>query len=214
MNKYIRFIYLAGIVAALIIMTNCDNNNPTGSSGELIGNFTDSRDNHIYDWQKIGTQTWMSENFAYEPSDGDFWAYNNDINNVAIFGYLYSWETAEAIAPTGWHLPSQTEWQTLVNYLGGYDKAYNKLLEAGTSHWNYPNDATNESGFTALPSGYYDQRDNSFYAIGYLTMIHSSTESSSNSEYDVGLVLNQNFEQANIEGRPKKLALPVRLIKD
>lgn len=189
-------------------MTNCDNNNPTGSTEEITGNFTDSKDNHIYDWQKIGTQTWVSDNFACKPNDGEFWAYNSDTNNVAIYGYLYSWETAQTIAPTGWHLPSQAEWQLLVNYLGGEDIAYNKLLEAGTSHWNSPNDATNESRFTALPSGYYDQRDNSFNFLEHLTMFHSSTESLSNSDFGMGLILNQNYEQASIEGRPKELALP------
>ena len=199
------------MMLVLIMMTNCDNN-PTGSSGEMTGNFTDIRDNHTYDWQKIGTQTWMTENLAYKPDNGEYWAYNNDISNVVVYGYLYSWDTAQTIAPTGWHLPSQAEWETLVNYLGGADEAYDKLLEAGTFHWGSPNDATNESGFTALPSGFYDQRDNSFNYIGTTTMFHSSTEY--NSDYCIGLILNQNFKEAGIEGRPKELALPIRLIKD
>jgi len=213
MNKNIKYIFPLVIMVSLIII-NCDKNNPTGSAGEVSGNFTDSRDNHTYNWQQIGTQTWMTENLAYKPDIGEYWTYNNDTSYVNVYGYLYSWETAQTIAPNGWHLPSQAEWQTLVDYLGGIDDAYSKLLEAGTFHWDAPNDATNESGFTALPSGYYDQRDNSFNFLGHLTMFHSSTESQSNNVFGMGLILNQNFEQANIEGRPKELALPVRLIKD
>ncbi len=150
MNKHIRFLLPIGILVSLIIMMNCEKTNTaTGPTGETTGTFTDSRDNHIYKWVKNGTQTWMAENFAFKPSSGEFWAYNNDTTNVAIYGYLYSWETAQTIAPAGWHLPSQTEWETLVSFLGGSDAAYAKLLEAGTVHWGSPNSATNISGFTA-----------------------------------------------------------------
>ena len=71
----------------------------------------------------------------------------------------------QGICPEGWHLPSDTEWKQLTDYLG--ENAGGKLKEAGTTHWNAPNtEATNESGFTALPGGY---RDNSgyFYSMGY-----------------------------------------------
>lgn len=214
MNKNIRFISLLGIIVALIILTNCDNSSPTGIVGEMTGDFTDIRDNHIYKWQKIGVQTWLSENFAYKPNTGDYWAHNNDTSSVAVYGYLYDWETAQTIAPAGWHLPSYAEWQTLVDYLGGVDIAYSKLLEAGTAHWDSPNDATNESGFTALPSGFFDQRDNSFYIRRNFTMFLSSTDHQTNSESGIVLELNQNFRKASLIGVPKMLALPIRLIKD
>ena len=76
--------------------------------------FTDSRDKHVYKWVKIGTQTWMAENLAYK-ADRGCWAYNNKKSNVKTYGYLYNWETAKKVCPSGWHLPTDTEWTTMIN---------------------------------------------------------------------------------------------------
>ena len=74
------------------------------------------------------------------------------------------------ICPAGWHVPTDEEWTTLTEYLGGVDVAGGKLKETGTTHWRNPNTgATNESGFTALPGGYryfYGSFD-SFGVAGY-----------------------------------------------
>ena len=51
----------------------------------------------------------MAENLAYKPEQGNFWAYGNDSNNVAKYGYLYDWETAKKVAPKGWHLPTESD---------------------------------------------------------------------------------------------------------
>lgn len=120
---------------------------------QVAGTFKDPRDGKVYKTVKIGNQTWMAENLAYKAGSG-CWAYNNDQGNVATYGYLYNWETAKQVCPTGWHLPSDAEWKQLTTYLGGKDVAGGKLKEAGTAHWESPNEgATNESGFTAIPAG-------------------------------------------------------------
>ena len=104
--------------------------------------------------------------------------YNNDPANGAIYGKLYNWYAVAGIhdaaslndaslrkqfAPIGWHVPSDTEWSTLINYLdpnaNGGDTNPNvaggKMKEAGITHWISPNtDATNSSGFTGLPGGF------------------------------------------------------------
>jgi uncharacterized protein (TIGR02145 family) len=94
--------------------------------------------------------------------------------NYITYGTLYNWPAAMAgsssstanpsgiqgICPTGWHLPSISEWDQLSTFLG--EMAGGKLKEAGTTHWTDPNvGATNESGFTALPGGalYYGTFD-------------------------------------------------------
>jgi len=213
-NQTRKISVLTILAVALLLTVKCTKDDgTTDNPQEELGTFTDTRDNTTYTWIKIGNQTWMTENLAYKTSSNCV-AYNNNENNVGIYGYLYSWETAQTVAPDGWHLPSQTEWQTLVDYLGGTSQAYNKLLESGTSHWESPNTGTNESNFTALPSGYYDQRDNTFNTLGHLTMFHSTTESSSNTTMAIGLILNPNYKKDLIEGRPKMLWLPVRCVKD
>jgi len=115
------------------------------------GSFTDSRDGKIYKTVKIGSQIWMAENLAYKVRKG-CWAYNDDENNVLIYGYLYDWETAKKICPAGWHLPTDVEWETLTTFLGGDSVAGGNLKS--NLNWESPNtSATNSSGFSALPGG-------------------------------------------------------------
>jgi len=150
----------------------------TDSKEKLLGKyaFTDKRDGETYKAVKIGNQIWMAENLAYEPSSGNYWAYDNDNSNVETYGYLYDWETALDVCPTGWHLPSDAEWTQLTDYLGGESLAGGKLKETGTTHWNSPNTgATNETGFTALPGGYRNSNGN-FYDIEKTAGFWSSTE--------------------------------------
>ena len=128
--------------------------------------FTDPRDGKTYKTIKIGTQIWMAENLAYKTTNtldkqGNSLAwcteYPNNIRDAAKYGYLYSFEAAKIACPSGWHLPTDAEWEVLINFLGGANIAGGKMKEAGTTHWNSPNiGASNISGFTALPGGYHN----------------------------------------------------------
>ncbi|MBP9649138.1 MAG: fibrobacter succinogenes major paralogous domain-containing protein, partial [Paludibacteraceae bacterium] len=106
------------------------------------------------------------------------------------YGVLYNWTAAmdgeassttnpsgiQGVCPTGWHLPSDAEWAGLTNYLGGTSVAGGKLKETGTTHWASPNtDATNETGFTALPGG-NRANNGSFANFGYYGYWWSATE--------------------------------------
>ncbi len=123
----------------------------------------------------------MAENLAYYTSNG-CWAYDNNQSNVEIYGYLYNWETAINVCPSGWHLPSDAEWTTLTDYLGGENVSGGKMKETGTLHWNSPNTgATNESGFLALPGGYRRNSSGSFSGAGYLGNWWSAAHSSGSS---------------------------------
>jgi uncharacterized protein (TIGR02145 family) len=82
----------------------------------------------------------MAENFAYKPDIGNYWAYEDMDSNIAIYGYLYDWETAMNIAPEGWHLPSRKEWMAVQKTLGAkmnmypyLEKIYPKLIVGGSS---------------------------------------------------------------------------------
>ncbi|MCK9641162.1 MAG: fibrobacter succinogenes major paralogous domain-containing protein [Prolixibacteraceae bacterium] len=137
--------------------------------------FTDSRDGKVYKTVKIGNQTWMAENLNYTASSGS-WCHGNDNSNCNKYGRLYDWETAKKVCPSGWHLPSNSEWETMVDYLGGESVAGGEMKTTGTTHWHKPNNAaTNLSGFAALPGG-SRLSSSSFNHIGYFGYWWSSSE--------------------------------------
>ena len=144
------FKIMIGILSFLLILNSCGNHN-NKISNDLYGTYTDSRDNKTYKTIIIGGQTWMADNFAYKVNSG-CWANNDNENNATTYGYLYNWQTAKSICPTGWHLPSDEEWITLLNCLGGEDNAGSRLKS--TSGWSSSNSANTSSGFAALPGGF------------------------------------------------------------
>ncbi|MCX6239254.1 MAG: fibrobacter succinogenes major paralogous domain-containing protein [Bacteroidia bacterium] len=151
-------------------------------AAQETGTFKDNRDGKKYKTVKIGTQTWMAENLAYKAESG-CWAYSDNEDNVATYGYLYDWKTAKIACPEGWHLPTNEEWSTLCDYLGGEKIAGGKMKETGTAHWNNPNtEATNSSGFTALPGGTYHDKK-ALTNIGNFGGWWSSTEYDINSAW-------------------------------
>jgi uncharacterized protein (TIGR02145 family) len=80
--------------------------------------------------------------------------------DTAKYALLYNWYAvtdADSLAPAGWHVPTNADYTTLITFLGGSSAAAGALKEAGTADWMSPNTgATNSSGFTALPGGYYN----------------------------------------------------------
>jgi uncharacterized protein (TIGR02145 family) len=123
-------------------------------------------------------------------TDDAYSFYNND--NTKDYGVLYTYASAiadnwtrdntsgQGICPNGWSLPTDTDWTTLTDYLGGSSVAGGKMKETGTTYWKDPNTgATNSSGFTARPSGYRNTFNGSFNNIGNFGYWWSSTGSTS-----------------------------------
>jgi uncharacterized protein (TIGR02145 family) len=176
------------------------------------GTFTDSRDGKIYKTVKIGTQIWMAENLTFKVDSG-CWAYNNDESNVPKYGRLYTYEVAKNVCPAGWHLPSKDEWITLSNYLGGIKIAGGKMK--ATSEWENPNTgATNESGFNALPAGYYIHFDGSFHGIGINASFWSNEQSESEEDGAFGISLKNDAGSVGGYVTYKAMGYSVRCIKD
>jgi len=147
--------------------------------------FTDSRDKKKYGTIKIGTQTWMSENLNYEAVGK---CYGNDPSNCQKYGRLYDWETAKKACPSGWHLPSQEEWQTLVDFAGG-DKVAGKKFKARSGWEDYQvksGNGTDIYGFSALPGG-NGSSTGSFFNVGGSGDWWSATEYDSNHAYPWGM---------------------------
>jgi len=147
-------------------------------------------DGNVYATVQIGTQLWMAENLKvthYNGGDGithitndEDWGsddegqyaiYDNDPSNAEIYGNLYNWAVVydnRGVCPDDFHMPSDDEWMILIDYLGGNGVAGRKMKETGIIHWNSPNTgATNESGFTALPAGYYSYTNEFMGMYGY-----------------------------------------------
>ncbi len=115
-------------------------------------------------------------------TSGAYGNYNNDTSYATTYGLLYNWYAvtdSSDICPTGWHIPSDAEWTTLTDYLGGVNVAGGKMKEMGTTHWTSPNTgATNTSGFTGLPGGIRSS-NGYFYQINSHGYWWSSTENGS-----------------------------------
>jgi len=173
------------------------------------GSFNDSRDGKSYRTVTIGTQTWMSENLAYKTNSG-CWAYENNISNVRKYGYLYDWKTAQSVCPPGWHLPIDSEWLTLMSFLGSGDIAGGKLKS--TISWESPNTgATNSSGFSALPSGARFPNGSFDNATGYCYWWRTK-EYDTNHAYFIQLSYDQVRVSENYN--EKNAAVSIRCLKN
>jgi len=153
--------------------------------------FVDDRDNKTYKKVKIGTQTWMAENLNYAGEAGNEIGrcYDNDPANCTEYGRLYDWSMAmngaasstatpsgvRGVCPDGWHLPSDAEWTTLTDYVGGDDIA-GKILKS-TTGWSI-GPGTDDYGFSALPGGggFADDGRFAFVADGISGIWWSATE--------------------------------------
>jgi uncharacterized protein (TIGR02145 family) len=197
-------------------------------------------DLNVYKTVTIGTQIWMTENLKTTKyrdgseiprvTDNTEWSslttgaycwYKNDETKYRnLYGAYYNFYAVNTgkLCPTGWHVPTDTEWTELTNYLGG-NTTGGKLKEAGTIFssppglWNHPNtDATNETGFIARPGG---ERSNagSFSLDGYYGNWWSSREPSQSSAWYRSMA-SMHGDVGRMWGDNKKQGFSVRCTKD
>jgi uncharacterized protein (TIGR02145 family) len=160
--------------------------------------------------------------------------YNNDPANGAVYGKLYNWYAVAGIydavslanpalrkklAPTGWHIPTYTEWTQLTDCLGGEAVAGGKMkttgtIQAGTGLWQDPNTgATNESGFSGLPAG-TRAGSGGMLNVGLDGKWWSSSDLDSGNSGALYIFLGLNISTAIYDSFGKRVAISVRCVKD
>jgi len=169
---------------------------------------------------------------AWNPTySGPAWCYYNDDSTLGqTYGKLYNWYAItdpRGIAPLGWHIPDLSEWKKLIKCLdfnadtslsgvvGGQimsNTAGSKLKETETSHWLSPNiDATNTTGFSAIPAG---SNISSYNGLGSVLYLWSKTEISPSVPNANGIYLVKDSGTVFYFDYKKSRGFSVRCIKD
>jgi uncharacterized protein (TIGR02145 family) len=219
-----KFIFFPIILTFLLFSFGCKKESTPGPGVTFNG--------YTYSTIILGNgQEWMSENLrttSYSNGDiipnvtGTQWSslttgawchYNNDRLYENVYSKLYNWYAvadSRNVCPTGWHVPSVDEWRILIDYLGGDAVAGKKMKSTGTQFWVGPNEATNESGFSALPGG-HRFGGGTFAYIGEIGRWWSSNEYIL---FGGSFDLYSNYDFANIDNCQKEYGLCVRCLRD
>ncbi|GBU24768.1 hypothetical protein R83H12_01403 [Fibrobacteria bacterium R8-3-H12] len=168
-NKLLKITAAAGVSLAMIFTVSCD----------VAG----------FKTVKIGNQIWMAENLNIDIQGSK--CYEDNPENCKKYGRLYYYGIAVQACPKGWHLPSDKEWQMLVDFVGGEAVAGTKLK--AKDGWNEGGNGTDDYGFSALPGG-NGNSDGSFYGVGKYgswsaTEDNASIAWSRNMDYDDAKVI-------------------------
>jgi uncharacterized protein (TIGR02145 family) len=197
-----------------------DNNSyETVSIGSQMWMAQNLRATHYLNGDPIGTTTTATLDISGESSPKYQWSYAGDEANTPVYGKLYTYYAitdSRKVCPTGWHIPSDAEWITLENSIGGYLIAGSGLKETGNTHWLAPYnlDATNVSCFKALPGGYRNSASgsNTFSFLGNYGYYWTSTEADGTNGWIRSLyVQSTQLSRMNFS---KKGGASIRCIKD
>ncbi len=209
-----------------------------GSTAEVqpknTGSFVDSRDGQSDNWVEIGDQVWMSENLNAdkfrngdlipEAKTSDEWEaagknrqpawcyYENDQENETPYGKLYNWYAVNdprGLAPEGWRVPSDAEWNRLINFLGGAELAGHKMKS--TWAWKDGGNGNNVSGFNGFPGGGRNT-NGTFYSIGINGYSWSSSETNTSFAWYRNLYYNSGSVNRGKYG--KSNGFSVRCLRD
>lgn len=173
-----------GLALVLILAAGCEKEK---DDKDPVLKVTDA-DGNVYNTVQIGTQTWMAENLRTTKyrdgtsipnvTDDTEWSnlstpgycwYDNDKQAYGnSYGALYNWHAVNTgnLCPAGWHVPSDAEFVTLTDYLGGELLAGAKLNENDSTYWiGRDSVATNSTGFSARPGGYRNENIGNFALI-------------------------------------------------
>ena len=232
-----------------------DVTDPEEEPEDTENTFTDARDGQVYKMVKIGSQVWMAQNLNFDYKvDGKSlgsYCYDDKGSNCNLYGRLYTWSTAmdsaavfsedgkgcgnevactpaeqvRGICPEGWHLPNQSEWNTLLTTAGNGSEGYLALKSA--NGWNDGANGTDSLGFSALPAGVKDPRNDNDPAstfggksVGFskqkevaaFWMADNNESAQSNIQFYIEFNSKQNMEGVKFDGRYNGFS--IRCIQD
>lgn len=194
--------------------------------GDPLGSMTDSRDGQTYKTVKIGMQTWMAQNLNYETLGSG--CYKDSESQCAKYGRRYTWAAAmdssgtwgvngqdcgysklcspvypvRGVCPEGWHLPSDAEWMTLLDAVGGAISA-GDALRSSYGWFLASQNSTDPFRFSVLPDG----------DDGFQTAFWGSAEGGNNVAFAIGILYN-NPSASVYYNYPKEWGIQVRCIQD
>jgi uncharacterized protein (TIGR02145 family) len=226
--KKTYLLLILSLVAVLVLLNACSKDTAISTSTTIA-----DIDGNVYHTVTIGTQVWMVENLKtthYRNGDaianvtnittwtglstGAWCDYNNDATNGTKYGHLYNFfavADSRNIAPAGWHIPTNTEWTTLTNYVSthlGTSLSEAKAL-AATTDWRAYSDPVaigcnltlnNSTGFSALPGSYRNGNNGKFNSIGISAYWWSSTEDDSTFAQYGRITAHYRYMQYNYSG--------------
>ncbi|MFO8055532.1 MAG: FISUMP domain-containing protein [Bacteroidales bacterium] len=194
------------MLSLVFVISACDKDetDDNGNGGENgnddhfnYGTVTDEQGNE-YKTIEIGSQEWMAENlrvtvyndgssinsvpdptdWSYLDEGGYAWYENDQATYESKLGALYNWFAVDtdSLCPDGWHVPTVSEWETLLDHVAGegHEDAEGKALKA-SSGWEANGNGTNDFGFGALPGGFRGHAG-AFDNVGYQAYFWSSDE--------------------------------------
>ena len=235
-----------------VIATNEVGNSVSSSTSTAVKSFTcgtgtiSDNDGNPYETVLIGTQCWTKQNLKVTkyndgsnipeiPGSGTWdntivtgarTVYADLPSNLSTYGYLYNWYSAtdsRKICPTGWHVPTDGEWTTLIQFIdpmanasttGPQSTTAGGNLKSISTLWNTatpPSPGTDNYGFSALPGG-FRYLDGSFQDIRNISFFWSTTDYPSNDAWNRNL--NFGSSDVNKYNYLKSLGGSIRCLKD
>lgn len=154
----------------------------------------------VYKTVLLNNQTWLAQNYNYNSGPGCL-PYNNDPKNQAAYGMLYTFAAAAQNTPPGWRIPTQADWQALINLYGA--NAFTALQNSGAN------------GFSAVLGG-YGQTPQTFNNLGTSGYYWANLPDSENpGKYMMCALNGPPFNSVNVNGSyPYGYFISVRYVKN
>jgi len=236
MKTKIAILLLVICSIPVVLLSQSAGNQPAAISGKGIDSASCKPFDYggiTYHTIMIGSQCWMSDNLNIgkwvntvgsqkigDSGNIEKYCFGNDFVQCDHWGGLYQWGKlmkfskeagTRGICPQGWHIPASKDWKTLIRFLGGEEEAGGKMKS--TLQWKVPNvGATNSSGFSAIPGGYFDGTVNKWHDL-YVQGYYWSSEIVSETQA-VGINLNFRSGEVNMYEEFQAAALSVRCVKN